>query len=93
MVQCTGCYRDFSASGYTFHVTRTINTVCRATYRSQLGSRLQHDELDDNDNNDNNDLDDDDDTWETDSLHGLCSEEPIFVDASDDLNGHTAGSK
>ena len=46
MVQCAGCYRNFSASGYTSHVTRTLNEVCRAVYRNTLRHEDFNDELD-----------------------------------------------
>ena len=73
-----GCYRNFSASGYTSHVTRTLNKVCRAVYHTQLRS-LQDDDFEDFDDdlgvqhhvNFNDDFDDDlgalqcdDSTWE-----------------------------
>ena len=48
-----GCYRNFSSSGYTSHVTRTLNKVCRAVYHTQLRS-LPDDDFDDFD-----DFDDD----------------------------------
>ena len=34
MVLCTGCNREFSASGFTRHVNTTTTTVCRATYHN-----------------------------------------------------------
>ena len=34
MVQCTGCNREFSASGFTRHVNSTTTAVCRATYNN-----------------------------------------------------------
>ena len=53
MVQCTGCYRHFSASGYSSHVTHTLNEVCRVAYCNALRhedfdnvlSTLQQDDL------------------------------------------------
>ena len=43
MVQCAGCRRNFSASGYTSHVTRTLNEVCRAVHQNTL----RHEDFDD----------------------------------------------
>ena len=34
MVLCTGCNREFSASGFTRHVNTTTTAVCRATYHN-----------------------------------------------------------
>jgi hypothetical protein len=36
MVLCTGCNREFSASGYTTHVARTGTSFCCAVYNSRL---------------------------------------------------------
>ena len=34
MVLCTGCNREFSASGFTRHVNTMTTAVCRATYHN-----------------------------------------------------------
>lgn len=47
MVHCTGCGREFSASGYTSHVTHTKSRICHAAYINQLDSlALEEDDSD-----------------------------------------------
>jgi hypothetical protein len=45
MVHCTGCNREFSASGFTRHVNSMTTAVCRATYNNLIPS----DDVGDND--------------------------------------------
>ena len=74
MVQCMGCYRNFSSSGYTFHIACTSSTVCPAIHRSQLGS-LQ------------NNVDDDDGDWEMDHAGLHCSHDNDAFDLDDHSAG------
>ena len=47
MVHCIGCGREFSASGYTSHVTHTKSRICCAAYINQLDSlALEEDDSD-----------------------------------------------
>ena len=36
MVYCTGCGREFTASGYTSHVARTLNSACHTAYSQEM---------------------------------------------------------
>ena len=36
MVYCTGCDREFTASGYSSHVTCTLNLACHAAYSQEM---------------------------------------------------------
>ena len=47
MVLCTGCNREFSASGFTTHVNRTTTAVCWAS--RNLFVPYDHIDIDDND--------------------------------------------
>ena len=38
MVQCKGCSRDFTSSGYKQHVIRSANSVCRAIHLKDVGT-------------------------------------------------------
>lgn len=38
MVNCAGCLRAFSQSGYTLHVRRTRNINCITEFRAQVNS-------------------------------------------------------
>jgi hypothetical protein len=43
MVNCAGCSRTFSHSGYTYHVQHTRNARCVAEYRAQVNGADNHD--------------------------------------------------
>ena len=43
MVNCPGCLRAFSYSGYTSHIRRTTNVNCKGEFHAQLNSAHNHD--------------------------------------------------
>jgi hypothetical protein len=86
MLNCAGCLRSFSRSGYTSHVRRTRNVNCIANFHAQT-NRLD----DDNNNNEHMDASkymDNDECMDNDDHMNDISEPAAPVRFTGDLFGN-----